>query len=134
MAHCPRCGSHRLRRRRRQALGFVVHLLTGQRKFTCSKCGWKGWKGREDFSGAPASADQHSSVPRSEPKATNPNTFYCSRRFDRHHGGGARLRMRMRRLVGSGRREKPADVVKAALTVLTLLAIIWGGFQACSLL
>ena len=153
MAHCPHCGSHRLRRRQ-HLLGAVIHAITGLRHFKCSKCGWKGWKGREHSSAPRASARRHSSVAstsaseqlsgsgtepgnrRAEVESSRPNTFYRSRRYDRHrhHRGRARLTGRLRRLVGSRRRETPTDVLKAVLIVLALLAVVWGGSQACSML
>lgn len=160
MPHCPQCGSHRLRKRH-SLFGAATYALTGLRRFGCAKCGWKGWKRRHDGSGTPAGetasrtagrtagrtaartaattaattapAAQQTSDPPSEPATAAPNTFYRSRRY----GSGPRGRAghgnaRQRRW--TGRKEKPADVLKAVLIVLVALAVIWGAAQACSLL
>lgn len=43
MAHCLRCGSHRVRRTRRR-LTDTIGPLKGHGKYRCSACGWVGWK------------------------------------------------------------------------------------------
>lgn len=45
MPGCPSCGSDRLRRRH-HALGVIVALASGKRRYRCSACGWSGWRHR----------------------------------------------------------------------------------------
>ena len=144
MATCPKCGSHRIRRRH-TLVGTVIHAVTRQRRFSCSVCGWRGWRGHE-FSDRPRRASDGAvlgvahgrpgelRMPADAPPPPNTLVPRPGERYRRSQDRNSRLRRQMWRVTGGARRETPRDVLKAVLIVLVLLGVFWGGSQACSVM
>ena len=187
MAHCPRCGSHRIRRSL-HPLTLLVRSLSGRRRFHCSRCGWHAWLTRDFFLADSASSPATSRSSRRrrlrssdasgaadaaialegidlEPRDTgdaarNPGgeppgppraavpledvdramaigpaaiddeqaaTSHTHRRHDHHRHGHAPNRARRRRRAG-------AEVIRASMIALAVVALLWVGGKACRMI